>query len=54
MRNEGNFEMDGQNNSDSPYLRGKKDVFLGFQSLLGIIILILVTSPNVVGDCVQM
>jgi hypothetical protein len=38
--------MSGQNNSDSPYLRGKTNVFLGFRGLLEIIILNLVTSPN--------
>jgi hypothetical protein len=47
--------MNGQNNSDIPYLRGKMDVFLVFRSLLEIIILNLVTSPNYLfGDCVQM
>jgi hypothetical protein len=55
MRNKRNIELNGQNNSDSPYLRGKMDVFLGFRTLLDIIILNLVTSPNYVfGDHVQM
>ncbi len=50
MRNKNNFEMNGQNNSESPYLRGEMDVFLEFQGLFEVIILNLV----VFGDHVQM